>query len=267
MREAPDDLEAIEAALRATDAVGGVVQAVWALSRAPLPRLDETVHDALAYYDEVDEVIDVLVGPPRIAAADEVLRVVIGPERSFCGVLPVRVRDQIPADGAPLGIVGTRLADALGRRPSLRARQRFVIPAPGSVDDLGDAAERLCSAVLAAAEDRAVTVHHATGDGARLRGAVLLATRAPRDQPPVDRFSPLEVLVRDALHEAMTGRLYVALADALRTEVRWRVAATERARRAIEERKNLLDVARRVRAQERVTRELGELVAGLLGVD
>jgi F0F1-type ATP synthase gamma subunit len=255
------ELEQIESALRATSAVRSVVQAVWALSRAQLPRVEEAVAESTAYLDWVDEVVDRVAGPPRPAALERSLTLVLGPERGFCGSLARAVLATVPARG-PLGLVGERLAETSRREPGVAERVRFSLPGPSGVDDLGGVSRALAAAVLEHGAGATVDVVHPRGAGTHR--AVLLAGEREARRPSFDHYSPLRAVLAAAVRESVTGRLRIALAESLLAETRARVTAAERAKRAADDRETELESDLRVQQQEQITRELVELTAGLL---
>lgn len=260
-------LQGIEARLRAVDAVGDVVRAVWAIAQAQHPRAEAAVAEASAYLDWVDAIVERVAGRPlrgRDGTDDPAaLTLAVGPERAFCGALARECADALPAAGR-LGLVGRRFADAVTARPALRARVVFTLPGPGSVDEFEPVAEAAAAAVLHHAGPHAVWVQHPR-DG-RVAGERALLLPAPGAAGPgrlPDHFSPPDTLLADAARERATGRLVSALAEALRAEVRARVAATEHARHAIDERRGGLERSLRVLRQEGITAELLELFAGV----
>ena len=257
------ELEQIESALHATSAVRSVVQAVWALSRAQLPRVEEAVAESTSYLDWVDEVVDRVAGAPKPSALERLLTLVLGPERGFCGSLARSVLASVPASG-PIGLVGARLAEAARREPNLRDRVLFTLPGPSSVDDLGAVSRALASAVLEHGADAPVELAYPRGSARGMHRAVLLAGEREAKRPSFDHYSSLRSVLVAAVRESVTGRLRVALAESLLAETRARVAAAERAKRAVDDWEAELDGDLRVGQQEQMTRELVELTAGLL---
>jgi hypothetical protein len=257
------ELEQIESALRATSAVRSVVQAVWALSRAQLPRVEEAVAESTTYLDWVDEVVDRVAGPPRPAAEERSLTLVLGPERGFVGSLARSVLASIPPRG-PVGLVGGRLAEMAEREPGLRPRVLFSLPGPSSVDELGGVSRALAKAVLEHGADAPVELSYPRGAGRGMHRAVLLAGEREAKRPTFEHYSPLGSVLAAAVRESVTGRLRIALAESLLAETRARVTAAERAKRAADDREAELESDLRVQQQEQITRELVELTAGLL---
>lgn len=257
------ELESIEAGLRATRGVGSVVKALWALSRAQIPRVEASIDEASAYLEGVDALIDRVAGPPIERSGITPLHVILGPERSFCGTLAARILDQVPETGA-LGLVGARLIETAHRIERLRRRVVFSIHGASSEDELGAVAQRLAAQVLDHAATHSVRLHYTVEPRVELRTALLISDRAPSDRTGFNHFSPLGRIVAEAVRESLSGHLQLGLANTLGVELRWRIAATERARAAIEERQQELERARRTHLQESVTRELGELSASLL---
>jgi F0F1-type ATP synthase gamma subunit len=260
------DIDRLEHSLRATEAVGSVVRAVWALSRAQLPRMQEAVQDAITYLDWVDAVVDRLAGPPRPSELERSLTVVLGPERSFSGTLAQTILEHAPPTG-PLGLVGARLGEVSRRDPTLRERVVFEIPGPVSVDELADASADLTAAILASCADAPVDVLHphlGAGGARGLRRTLLLATEREAGRSDYDLYSAADDVLRAAVREALTGRVRILLAQSLEAEIVARVDTADRARRAIEDRLETLARGLRVQMQEQTTRELLEIVSGRL---
>jgi hypothetical protein len=257
------ELEQIESALRATSAVRSVVQAVWALSRAQLPRVEEAVARSTTYLDWVDALVDRVAGPPRPAVLERSLTVLLGPERGFCGTLARSVLASAPPRG-PLGLVGGRLAEVARREPAVAGRVRFTLDGPSSVDELGAVSRALAAAVLEHGADAPVDLAFPRGAGKGMHRAVLLAGEREAKRPTFEHYSPLRTVLAAAVREGVTGRLRIALAESLLAETRARVTAAERAKRAADDREAELRSALRVQQQEQITRELVELTAGLL---
>ncbi len=258
------ELAQLESSLRAVDAVGSVVHAVWALAKAQLPRAEEVVQEGAQYLDWIDAVVDRIAGPPREVGLGEPLTVVIGPERAFCGPLARSTADSIPRAG-PIGLVGSRLSEVAMRDPAVRARVVFALASASSVDELAETSAQLAGAVLEHGADARVDVVHLRGRGTHR--VILLATEREVRALEHELYSPVEVLLRAAVHESVTGRLRLALAETLLVELRARVLATERARRAARERRDALEASWRIGQRDQVTRELMELTTALLAVD
>lgn len=258
--DASDALQ-VQRRAAATSAVGSVVQAIWALASAELPRVDALAEQASVYLDWVDAVLERLAGPELVDTKHATLCVVLGPERSFCGAFPRQVAEAIPSEGA-LALVGHRLAEAATARD--RQRAAFVLAGPVSVDDLEPVADAVAAAVLSVADGHRVELLYPVERGA-LRHAVLLS--APRTLPADERVGtysdPASVLAA-AVRHGVTGRLRVALAETLRTEVRARAAAAEAARNAVKDQLEALESRLRVIFQEQITSELVDLYAGVL---
>jgi len=262
-----DELHRIAGSLTAVRAVGSVISAVWALSRAQLPRVERAVADAGEYLAWLDRVVDDLAGPPLEAAPERSFTVALGPERPFCGDLGRGVLDGLPPRGE-VGLVGTRLGE-MGRRVLRNEPERiaFVRPGPTGIDDLaavsGDVSRALLAHVSARrvpAEDPIqVVLLHPGGRGAAPVQSVLLPARRGAPREDLDLFSPPAVVARAAAREGVTGRLRHALGWSLLAETRARAAVAERARRAVEDREAELTTALRVLEREQVTTELVEL--------
>lgn len=258
------DLVRVEETIEAVSAVRHVLQAIRALARAQLAPVDRLAAQSTHWLDEVQQVLDRLTAPvdrsresPRGVPSDDVV-VVIGPERAFCGGLPRRVREAVPA--GPVALVGQRLIDLAD--DELRARARFLLPAAASPDEVPAAARRIAEAVLATAP-AGVRLLHPRGEGALHDVVLLPGPRRVRHWLP-DTLSRPEVVIEAAVRELATGRLAVALADTLRAEVRARLAAADAAVHAADARLKELAQAARVQRQEQVTREILEIVASRL---
>jgi hypothetical protein len=253
----------LERRITAIGAVHRVVRAIWALSRAELPRASAAVAQASAYLDAVDEVVERLVGASRNVHAERSLLVVFGPQRPYCGALSARLLAQLPRSGG-LALVGQRLAEEASSDPDLRARIQFTLPGATNPDEHEALAPGIAAQVLAqAVAPRArVDLLYPRGGGAKLHRAVLLSgTREPALAPP-DTYSPLELVLERALGESIAGRLVVALAEALHSEVKARANAADHARQACEEKLEELERTSRAVDQEQITNELLEIVAG-----
>lgn len=258
------ELGHLEASLRAVDAVGSVVHAVWALARAQLPRAEEAVAEGTEYLDWVDAVVDRIAGAPREAEASESLTIVVGPERAFCGPLARSTAESIPPAG-PVGLVGSRLAEVALRDHAIAQRVAFTLAGASSVDELPDTATRLAAAVLAHGADAPVEVVHLRGRATHR--VILLAMEREGRAIQHELYSPREAVLHAAVREGVTGRVRLALAETLLVELRARVLATERARRAAKERRAQLEASWRIGQRDQITRELMELTGALLSIE
>lgn len=261
MAEAGEGADRLAERLEAIDSVRQVLHALRAIARAQLPRADAAAAEATVYLAWVDEVVERLVGPPRPGPAQgPTLHVLLGPERGYCGALPRQILAQAPAEG-PLALVGRRLAEVAAEDPALLPRTRFVLPGAAGPEELDPAAEELASTILARAGDAPVALLHPIEGGHRLHRVLLLSgPREPARERP-ETWSPPEVVLRAAVAEALTGRLVLCLAEALRAEVRARLAAAEAAILACDVRREELDQVLRALRRERVTLEVLELAA------
>lgn len=260
------DLEELERSLRAVDAVGSVVHALHALARAQLPRAEAAVADTAAYLDWVDEVVQLVAGPPAAADAGQRLLVLLGPERPFSGTLSARLAQtlsRVAMATERLGVVGRWMADVLGRDPALCSRALFRLAGPSSADELSSVAETLAGALLQHARDRPVRLVYPGAAGPEFVQRDILATHRSEPDADVELYSPPHTVLKAALSDAVVGRLRCVLAEAHLAEIRARLAASERARQAIDDRRDNLRGMLRVRRQERITQELIELVAGM----
>lgn len=263
----PLDLAVIERRIAAVSAVRQVIHAIWALARAQLPLVEEAVAEASVYLDCVDEVVAALAGAPRprpdAAGRAGALLVVLGPERSYCGALPRQILAQLPPE-ARLGLAGARLWEVAEQDARIAARVAFHVPGAVTHEEHEDIARAVADAVLRHAGGADVELLYPRDGGSALGRVTLLGgPRAPAPYPP-ETFSPIEVVLRAAVIEAITGRLAVGAAEALRSEVRARAAAAEAARRASDERLEQLRRAWTAARQDQITGEILEVVAGRL---
>lgn len=263
MTGSPGDLRAAERALESVRAIRQVVHAVWTLARAQQPRLEAAAGDASAYVSWVEELVDDLGGTGDADGSDVVLWVVVGPERPFCGGLARRLLEQVPPRGK-LVLVGRRLVDALTDRDPIRARVVSRLSAAVGPEDVDSRAREIAAALLELDVDGPVSMLHPLDGGTTLHAAPLLpgAGAAARGGP--ETYSPPSVVLGAAVHEALSGRLIVGLAEGLRTEVRARLVAADVARQDCDRRIEALTHQWRVLRQDAITGELLELVAGRL---
>jgi F0F1-type ATP synthase gamma subunit len=262
------DVRRLEHRLGAVHAVGAIVHAIWALSRAQLAQVDALAREASAYLDWVDDVVHRLAGEPVANAGIEPLLVVMGPERAFCGGLAQRVVRALQPRvrrGAALGVVGQRLAEHVAARAELAGRVLFRVPAPSSVDDIMDAARGVAAHVLAHGGGRQVELcYPLAGRSALARVVLLSGERVARSFAEFETFSEPSRVLHAAVAESVVGHVRVGLAEALRAEVQARAMAAELARHAVDRQRDELQAALRLLEQEGITNELGELYAGRL---
>ena len=253
------DISTVERSMRAVVAIRQVVHAIWAVSRAQLPLVEQAATAAVTYQRWVDATVDRVAGAPLETEAARSLTVVFGPERPYSSALARRMVEALP-DG-DLGLVGERLADIVRQRPDLD--RRVVFRTSGSVahDDLHEIALATASLILEHGRGARVVVMHPTGGGGDSSLVPLIVARSAVEYPP-ETFSPLSRIVESAVIAAMTGRLAVAAAEALRAEIRARIAAADAARHACDERLAELESAWHLGRRETITRELLEIVAG-----
>lgn len=248
----------LERRLGAVTAVRQVVHAIWALAQAQLPSVERAPKEAAVYLDWIMDVIERLAGPETESMGPATLHVIVGPERPYCGALPRTLAGDIPPSG-PLGIVGTRLSERVRLIPLLRDRVVFELPAASGPEELDARAEALAAAVLEHAGKRAVDIYHAREGRDRLRRHTLaLGTREPAHAPP-ETYSPLRTVLDHALREAVTGRIAIGLAEGLHSEVRARLVAADRARKACDRRLDELRSTWRSARQTAITSEILEL--------
>lgn len=258
---AAGDLHDLERRIDAVGAVHHVVQAIWALARAQLPRVEEAAAEASTYLDWVNQIVDRLAGAPRSGPARGWLCVLMGPERPFCGALARQILLQAPKEGA-LGLVGSRLAELAALDPALTARIRFSLPGAVSHEEHEAVGQAVAEAVLRHGAGMQVEVLHPRGGGTMLHRVVLLSgEREPAWNPP-ETYSAYAEVLGAAVAEAVAGRLAIGAIEALRSEVRARVLAADAARRACEARLEELNQDWRVARQDQITNELIEVIAG-----
>ncbi|MCC6903393.1 MAG: F0F1 ATP synthase subunit gamma [Polyangiaceae bacterium] len=255
------ELSAVERRMDAVRAVRRVVHAIWAVSSAQLPLVERAVAAASDYLAWVDQVVARLIGPPVPGAAPEALWVVLGPERAYSGSLARDLLAELPAEGA-VGLVGRRLAEVAAEISGVSARVRFELPGATSHEQHDEVAQAVARAVLEHARSADV---HLLGFGASgPRTALILGRRySPAGLAP-ETYSPLPVVLDHAVTEALSSRLSVAVAEALRAELLHRIAAAERAKSACDSRLEELTHDWRAARQEHITSELVEIVSGRL---
>lgn len=261
--DARADLAVVERRMSAVRAVRQVVNAIWAMAHAQLPLVEEALAAAEAWRVAIEGIVDRLVGATTTSAATaRVLTVAIGPERPWCGALPRRLLAQLPPDG-DLVVVGTRLQDVAMRDAALRARARLALPGATAPEQASEVAVAIATALLDRLDVDRVQLLVPRGPQAELVAVdVIGGARARRHDAP-STLSPWEDVLRAALLQAVTGRLTVAILQALAIEVQARAAAAEQARLACDRRLERLQQGWRVARQEEITNELIELVAGI----
>lgn len=262
MTDALNDLGSVERRMGSISAVQKVVSAVWALARAQQPRVEAAAAEATAYLDVAESIVSRMAGPASTEPEDEhdVLWVVVGPERAFCGPLGRMIIDQLPPTGV-IGLVGHRLLEVAEQDPELQARVVFRLSAASTPDELGQRAEALATAVLSAQRSTVFLLHPNQG-GPELHRSVLLSSARRAVEEPPETFLPAIEVLEAAVLEAVSGRLAVALAEALRAEVRARLVSAEAARTSCDRRLTELNRAWRTLRQGAITEELIELTAG-----
>jgi F0F1-type ATP synthase gamma subunit len=258
MTELTDDVTDIERSMHAVGAIRQVVHAIWALSRAQLPLVEDAATAAVNYQRWLDAAVDRIAGAPQSTEGNRELIVVFGPERAYSSALARRIVDAIPS--GDVGVVGERLADTVRQSVALDRRVRFRCAGAVAHDDLHDVSLTVASNILEHGRGARVTVMHPSDDG-DVVFVPLISARGIVDRPP-ETLSDVSVVVEAAIVEAMMGRLAVAAAQALRAELRARIAAADAARRACDERLAELEDAWHLGRRETITRELLEIVAG-----
>ena len=263
MSERDEDIHVLERRIVATQAVRQVVHAIWALGRAQLPLARRAAADATVYLDWTDAVVARLARREPRLDVRQTLWVVFGPERAYCGALPRQIAAQIPHSGE-VGLVGQRLTEVARAASGLEARVRFLLPGAVAHDEHGEVAERVAAEVLRHARDRDVVVLHPTHGQSQLHRAGLLVGGERLMTSPVSTLSPLGVVLEQAVRESVAGRLVVASAEALWSEVEARTAAADAARKASDSRLEELGTTLSSAHQEQTTSEILEVVAGRL---
>jgi F-type H+-transporting ATPase subunit gamma len=286
-------LESLSDALETTGDIQSIVRTMKALSAASI-RQFERAEDALADYERTIELGLTAVlhdrrarglplprtgatGPSRAAL------IVIGSERGLCGryneTIARFASDRIEGPDTLLAVLGMRAAARL-EAEGHRVDALFTLP--GSVGGLSD----LVQSVIVQS-DRwqregsvgRIRVVHNRRAGRVLAQPVerqLLPLPTPyltslRDAAwpgrglPFFRMPPSELLSWLVQQQIFVG-LYRALAEALASEHATRLAAMQGAERNIEERREDLTQAYRVKRQETITRELLDVVSGFEAV-
>lgn len=259
MVDATDDPAAIERSIRAVTAIRQVVHAIWALSRAQLPLVEQAASAAATYQSWIDDAVERVAGPPQAQDTARRLTVVFGPERPYSSALARRITAMIP-DG-DLGIVGARLAESVRPIAEIDGRVRFRCAGSVAHDDLHEVALDVAARILEHGRDAVVSVLHPAEPPVHVAHVPLIVARASQDRPP-ETYSALADVVAVAVHEATKGRLAVAAVETLRAETRARIVAADMARRACDERRAELETIWQRERRETITRELLEIVAG-----
>jgi hypothetical protein len=261
--EQPKDLHAAERALEAVAAIRQVVQAVWTLARAQQPQVEAAAGEASAYLGWVEELVARFGGDSAKEAPGSALWVVVGPERPFCGGLARHLLERVPPEGSLL-LVGRRLADAVPAVGPLLVRIVSSLPAAAGPEDIDPCARRVAAALLELDHAGPVGMLHPAEGGSELLRAPLLAAGPRHTHLAPETYSTPETVLAAAIHEALSGRLVVGLAEGLRTEVRARLVAADAARQGCDHALETLRQQWRVLRQEAITGELLELFSGRL---
>jgi hypothetical protein len=210
--------------------------------------------EALAYSHWVEDLVARFAEEPLEEAPGPTLWVVVGPERTFCGGLARRLLELAPPHGRLL-LVGRRLGDAVPSASPLHRRIVRVLPAAAGPEEIGLAAHRVAQALLDLDHPGPVAIVHPIAGGTELERASLLAGGPLRTGRAPETYSPALTVLGEAVHEALSGRLVVGLAEALRSEVRARLLAAEAARQGGDRSLEALRHQWRVLRQEAITGE------------
>ncbi len=257
------DMTILERRASAVRAVRQIVHAIWAVARAQLPLAQAAAAEATAYLDWVDLTLRRFTEASEEQASGQSVHVVIGPERPYCGSLPAKLLAQIPPDGE-LGLVGTRFVEVARRDANIRKRVLFTTRGPSSPDEAAEVAQGIGLAVLSQPKPGRVELHHPTGGGSILHGAVLLHESPRRRTVVPPTFASVDEVVSAAVRQSVASRIAVGVAEAFWSEVQSRIVTADSARRACDDQLDELTVAWRTARQEQITTELLEVVAARL---
>lgn len=264
MDELPPDVHAVERRMDALLSVRQVFHALWALSRAQLALAEQAAHNADAWLHDVAATLDRLTRPVAAQPDAPVLSVLVGPQRPWCGTLASKVLAEVP--GGALGVVGARLAESALRVPSVQKRVAFVVEGPTVPDEVDGVARNVAQQLLVHGLGMRVRVMHPHGAEGHLVTTDLLPHRLEPVAYPPPTLSAVAQVADAVLRQVLEARITVAVAQAMYTEIRARVMATDRARTACDERLEGLERQRRVLRQEQITRELLEVVSARMAV-
>ncbi|MFO7759209.1 MAG: F0F1 ATP synthase subunit gamma [Roseovarius sp.] len=286
-------LESLSDALDTTADIQSLVRTMKALSAASI-RQFERAEDALADYERTIELGLAAVLHDRrarglplprtgVEGSSRAALIVIGSERGLCGRYNATItrfaRDRIQGPDTLLAVLGVRAA---ARLESENRRVDTVFTLPGSVGGLSD----LVQSVIVQSDRWQregdvghIRVVHNRREGRLLAQPVerqllplpdahlksLLDAPWPGRGLPFLRMAPPALLSWLVKQQLFVG-LYRALAEALASEHATRLAAMQGAERNIEERREELTQAYRIKRQETITRELMDVVSGFEAV-
>jgi hypothetical protein len=171
--------------------------------------------------------------------------------------------EQLPPQGSLL-LVGRRLADTVPGVGPLHSRIVSSLPAAAGPEDIDSCARRVAATLLELDHAGPVSMLHPRDSGSDLERAPLLAAGPTHTRLAPETYSTPETVLAAAIHELLSGRLVVGLAEGLRTEVRARLLAADAARQGCDRKLEALRQQWRVLRQESITGELLELYSGRL---
>lgn len=286
-------LESLSGALDTARDIQSIVRTMKALSAASI-RQFEQAEAALADYARTIELgLTALLHDRRdrglplprtaVEGSSRAALIVIGSERGLCGryneTVVRHARDRIEGPGTVLAVIGLRAA---ARLEAAGHRIDTLFALPGSVAGLSDLVQSVivrCDRWQREDGIGRIRVVHNRRDGRVLARPIerqllpladaylksLLDAPWPGPGLPFLRMSP-PALLSWLVQQQLFVSLYRALAEALASEHATRLAAMQGAERNIEERRDDLMQAYRVKRQETITRELLDVVSGFEAV-
>lgn len=263
MVDPAQNLQAVERSIDAVTAIRQVVGAVWTLARAQQRRVEYAAGEGLAYLRWVQEFVARFAVEDLKEAGGGALWVVLGPERPFCGGLARRLIEQVPSEGALL-LVGRRLADAVPLEGAVRGRVVASLSGAASPEEIDSSARRVAAKLLEIEHEGPIGLLYPIEGGTTLTSTLLVGA-VPRSSGEIpETYSAVTTVLSAAMQEAVSGRLVLGSAEALRSEVRARLIAADAARQGCDRELEGLRRQWRVQRQEAITSELLELYSGHL---
>lgn len=283
-----ETLESLSDALETAGDIQSIVRTMKALSSVSIRQYERAEAAITAYSRTVDLGLTALLrrrryeglpfpGPDAVRGREGLI--VIGSDRGLCGGYNDRIVRFATArmDGGPalLNVVGVRAAARLETQ-GLRVGRLHSLP--GSVEGLSPLVQAVIIDIdrwtrldgvgrvrlvhnrrvgRRTAEPRELRLLPLSGDDLR----TLSETDWPGRSMPLFRMDP-ERLMSWLVRQRLFVMIYRALAEALACEHASRLAAMRAAERNIEERRDDLRQAYRLRRQETITRELLDVVSG-----